>query len=443
MIAPDVRVDLVALALSIASGLFFGLLPARQVWRTDVAQAIKSGYIQTESFRHFALRDVLLIVQIAVCTLLVTASLVAVRGMLLALRVPLAILPAGATLAQADLRMGGYSGEQALPVQKRMLEAAEAIPGVTAAAVADGVPFLGGSGWFVYRWGTTEFLPSHMAFAAMTYLISPGYLNAARTKLLAGRDFTWHDAGTSPDVAIINQTFARKLFGNTPAVGQRFVLWATAKYEVVGVVEDGKYERIGEDPVPAMFLPLAQGVGGVMSSTTTVVVRSQLPQDQLTAALHQSLTNIEPGIPFTLRSWADSIDLSMIPARAAAVVLGIMGMLAAMLAVTGIFGMASYSVSKRMREQGIRMALGAQHAQVLRSLLARPVLLLLCGSSIGLATGLMAGGLLAHLISFATPHDPLVLLWVLIAMASLGALATLIPARRALAIDPARLLRES
>jgi len=351
--------------------------------------------------------------------------------------------PEGVTLAQADLRMAGYSGQEALPVQKRLLEAAAAIPGVTDAAIADSVPFQGGGDWFVYRWGTTEFLPSHMVFAADTYLISPGYLHAAETRLLAGRDFTWHDDGNSPRVAIVNQTFAQQLYGDTSALGQRFALWATAKYQVVGVVEDGKYGSIGEDPQPMMLIPLAQGVGEEMSTNATLLVRSRLPEDQITAALHRMLTGVEPGVPFAVHPWADRIDISMLPARAAAVVLGIMGLLAAMLAVTGIFGMASYSVAKRMREQGIRMALGAQRLQVLRSTLARPVLLLLFGSGIGLVAGVMTGRLLAHLISFATPRDPLVLLGVLGAMIVLGLLATFIPARRALAIDPAQLLRES
>ncbi len=443
LIVPDTRVYLVALALSIASGLLFGLLPARQVWRTDVVGAIKSGYLHTESFRRFALRDLLLVVQIVVCTLLVTATLVAVRGMTRALHVPLGFQPEGVTLAQADLRMAGYTGENALPVQKRLLDAAKAIPGVTDAAVVDTVPFLGQGDWFVYRWGTTEFLPSHMAFGASTYVISPGYLQTVKTPLVAGRDFTWHDDGNSPRVAIVNQTFARKLYGDTPAVGQRFALWATAKYEVVGVVEDGKYNSIGEDPEPMMLIPLAQGIGEVKSTFTTVIVRSQLPEDQITAALHRTLSSVEPGVPYLLQPWPDRIDLSMVPARVAATVLGIMGMLAAVLAVTGIFGMVSYSVSKRMREQGIRMALGAQRIQVLRSTLARPVVLLLCGSGIGLVAGVMMSQLLAHLISFATPREPLILIGVLCAMVLLGLLATFIPARRAVAIDPARLLRES
>jgi len=442
-IFPDARVYLAALTLSVASGLVFGLLPGRQVWQTDVMQAIKSGCLSTQSFRRFALRDVLLVIQIVVCTLLVTATLVAIRGMKRALHEPLAFQPEGVTLAWADLRMAGHTDEEILSLQKRMTDAAAAIPGVTAASVVDSVPFRGGGEWFVYRWGTTDFLPSHKAFAAQTFLIAPSYLKTAETPLLAGRDFTWHDDSKSPEVAIVNETFAHRLFGDTPAIGQRFALWETAKYEVVGVVADGKYLSFTEEPQPVMFLPLAQGVGGVMSSTATILVRSHLPADQVTAALNHTLRDIEPNAPFTIRRWADVIDLSMLPARTETAALCVMGLLSAMLAVTGVFGMASYAVSKRMREQGIRMALGAQRSQVVRSTLSRPLLLLLSGSALGLGAGVLTSGLLAHFISLATPRDPLVLFGVFLTMTLLGLLGTWIPASRALAIDPARLLRDS
>jgi predicted permease len=441
LISPDHRVYVAAMALSIVSGLLFGLLPARQVWNTDVLQTIKTGTLQSETFRGFALRDILLVVQIAVCTLLVTASLVAVRGMRRSLQVPLGFQPHNVTLAQADLRMAGYTGEQSVPLLKRMIDAASAIPGVTAAG-ADSVPFEGGGGWFVYRWGTTEFLPSHMAFGADTYLISPGYLQTAGTRLMTGRDFTWHDDKSTPGVAIINETFAHKLFGDQSAIGQRFMLWADAKYEVVGVVEDGKYGLLIEDPTPAMFFPVTQGPGGHLPTRAVVIVRSQLPQDQITAELRKAVTGIEPNVPYTIAPWDDGIDRSMIPARAATVVLSIMGMLAAMLAITGIFGMASYSVSKRLKEQGIRIALGAQHLQVIRSTLGRPVILLFLGSVIGLLLGVFTSSLMSHLVAYATPRDPLILAGVLLTMLLLGLLATFIPARRTLAIDPAQLLRE-
>ncbi|MGC2299879.1 MAG: ABC transporter permease [Acidobacteriaceae bacterium] len=441
-ITPDVRVYLMAIGLSLASGIFFGLLPSRQVWRTDVVQAIKSGYVPSESFRRFAFRDLLLTIQIVVCTFLVTASLVAVRSMVRAMRTPLGFEPDGVMLAQADLQTAGYTKANALPVQKQLLEAAQAMPGTTAAAVTDSVPFKGEGDWFVYRWGTTEFLPSHMAFAAPTFVTLPGYFRTAQVPLLAGRDFTWDDDAKAPRVAIVNQTFARMLYGKTPAVGQRFALWATAKYQVVGVAADGKTESVGEDPQPEMFIPMQQGIGEVMQTSTTVMVRSKLPEDQVAAMLQRTVSGVAPGAPWVVQPWSDAVMVSLLPSRMATEALGVMGLLAALLAVTGIFGMASYSVSRRMKEQGIRMALGAQRRQVMESILRRPVLLLVVGSAIGMGAGIAASQVMAYLISLATPRDPVVLGFVLLAMLLVGLAATWIPARRALRIDPARLLRE-
>jgi hypothetical protein len=304
------------------------------------------------------------------------------------------------------------------------------------------VPFKGEGDWFVYRWGTTEFLPSHMAFAAPTFVTLPGYFRTAQVPLLAGRDFTWDDDAKAPRVAIVNQTFARMLYGKTPAVGQRFALWATAKYQVVGVVADGKAQSVGEDPQPEMFIPMQQGIGEVMPTFATVMVRSKLPEDQVAAMLQRTVSGVAPGAPWVVQPWSDAVTVSLLPSRMATEALGVMGLLAALLAVTGIFGMASYSVSRRMKEQGIRMALGAQRRQVMESILRRPVLLLVVGSAIGMAAGIAASQVMAYLISFATPRDPLVLGFVLLAMLVVGVVATWIPARRPLRIDPARLLRE-
>jgi predicted permease len=444
LVVPDASVYLVAIVLSLASGIFFGLLPARQIWRTDVVQAIKTGYVWVESFRRFALRDVLLVIQIVVCTLLVTASAVAIRSMQRAMQVKLGFNPQGVTVAQTDLSMAGYKSDSALPVQKRMLEQVQAMPGVTTVTLSDNMPFAsGGSQWFVYRWGTTDFIPAHMAFAATTYQVAPGYLQTVQTPLVAGRDFSWQDDKNAPNVAIVNRTFARMLYGDSSPIGQKFALWETAKYQIVGEVEDGRYHSVGEKPEPMMMMPFAQGVGGNMSTGATLLVRSKLPQDQVASSLHRMLSHEVPGTPFIVRSWSDSVDVSLIPLRAITMLLGVMGLLAAVLAMTGIFGMASYSVAKRMKEQGIRIALGARRPQVMRAVLGRPLLLLVCGSILGLGAGLLTSRVIARLGSLATPSDPLVLFSVCLAMILIGVVATWIPARRMFAIDPAQLLRQA
>jgi predicted permease len=390
-------------------------------------------------FRRFTLRDLLLGLQIALCTLLVTASLVALRGMQRSLHAPIGFQPQGAMLASADMLMAGYSNDAALPLQKRMVEEALATPGVTAAGTINTPPLSGsGNTTAIYRDGTTQFGASHGALGAKFFSISPGYLRAAQTRLMAGRDITWQDDAKSPKVAVVNQVFARKLFGNASAIGQHFMTGKDGRFAIVGVVEDGKYDSLTEDPWAAVFYPLAQGT----NSRTTLVVRSQLPSADAAKALDRILTGIDPALPISISSWPASMGLVLFPARVAAASLGIMGLLAAMLAVTGTFGMAAYSVSKRMRELGIRVALGARRAQLMRSALGRPLVLLTSGSIAGLAVGMLVSRFLAQIVYQATSRDPLVLVGVLVTMSLIGVLATWIPARHALAVDPARLLRE-
>ena len=439
VVKPDASVYAVGLLLSLGSGVLFGLLPARQIWRTDAAQVMKSGSATIATFRRFTLRDVLLGVQIALCTLLVTASLVAMRGMQRSLHAPLGVEPQGVTLATTDLDMANLSGDQVIAAQKRMIDAVAQIPGVTAVGTSNTAPpSVKGGDEDVYRQGTADFRLSNSVLDAMSYPISPGYLRAAGTKLLAGRDFTWHDDAKSPKVAIVNEIFAKQMFGRSSAIGKPFLLYGGTLFQIVGVVQDGKYRTLTESPRPAMFFPLAQH----RDSSSTLVVRSRLGQSEIAADLRRTLTRTVPDLPITIQSWPDALELIYFPAQVAAAALGIMGLLAAMLAVTGIFGMAAYSVSKRMKELGIRIALGAQPAQLMRSALGRPMVLLLSGSIAGLILGALASRLLAQIVYEATPRDPVVMLGVVMTMALLGLLATWIPARRALHIDPNQLLHE-
>jgi predicted permease len=436
---PDIRVYALALLLSLASGLLFGLLPARQIWRTDAAQVIKGNSSVPALFRRLTLRDLLLGLQIALCTLLVTASLVALRGMRRSLQAPLGFQPQGAMLATTDLHMAGHSDDESLVLQKRLAEEAMRIPGVTAAGIITEIPLGGnGSSTVIYRDGTTDFRPTNVALGAKYYSISPGYLKAAETRLMAGRDVTWQDDAKAPKVAVISQFTAHKLFGNASAIGQHFVIGKDDRYEIVGVVEDGKYDSLTEDPQGAVFYPLAQAANG----DTALVVRSQLPPADVARAMDHMLTGIDPALPILISSWPNSLSLVLFPARIAAASLGVMGFLAAMLAITGIFGTAAYSVSKRMRELGIRVALGAHRGQLMRSALGRPLVLLASGSAVGLLLGMLTSRLLAQIVYQATSRDPLVLAGVIAAMMLIGLVATWIPARHALAVNPARLLRE-
>ena len=304
-VVPGLRVYLVAGVLSFASGVFPALVPARQLWRTDLVQAMRGAAAETVTGRRLTVRDVLLGVQIALCALLLTSSLVALRGMERSLHAPLGFDPHGAVLAETDMHMANYSDDASLGIQKRMLEEAARIPGVVAVGTIDETPLgTGGSSSPVYPAGSADFRPSSSPFAAKFFSISPGYLGAAGTRLTAGRDFTRHDDKHAPRVALVNETFARQLFGSSLPVGRRFLTSANS-YEIVGIVEDGKYDSLTEAPEAAMFFPVAQNP----DSDTTLVVRSRLPTAQTATALNGMLAKIDPNLPFTIQGWPGGLRL--------------------------------------------------------------------------------------------------------------------------------------
>jgi ABC-type antimicrobial peptide transport system permease subunit len=193
-----------------------------------------------------------------------------------------------------------------------------------------------------------------------------------------------------------------------------------------------------ESPEPVVYLPLSQSD----QWHTTFVMRSYRAPNEMAPELERILSAIEPDAPITVQGWPDAIAGTFFPARAATVAVGVMGLLAAMLAVTGIFGMAAYNVSRRMKELGIRVALGARTKHVISTAVGRPIILLGVGSLLGLSLGVFAKRLLGHVVYQANPLDPVVVLGAVLTMVLLGVAASVIPALRAIAIDPSRLLRE-
>ena len=437
---PDVRTYLVALGLALASGLAFGIMPVRQVMRADPWKVIRTGAASVAGFRRLTLRDVLLAVQIAICAVLVTSSLVAVRGLVRSMHSNFGFEPQSVMLVESDLHMAGYTNEQAVEVERRMLDASARIPGVTVVGYTNNLPLnLGGGDSYVYSDATTDFRPTNNAADAVDYVISPGYLSAAGTQLLAGRNLTMSDDAKAPKVALVNRQFAVKLFGSVDkAIGGHFKYWGGTRAEVVGVVEDGKYRTLTEDQQPAMFFSFQQQP----SSGTWLLVRSDRDPAEISGALERTLHGLDAGLPFAVRTWTEEMGSALFAARVATVALGVLGLLGAMLAVTGIFGMASYTVSKRLRELGIRMALGARRKQVLRAALGRAFALLSVGSVAGLVLGVLASKLLSSIVYQAAPKDPLVLSGVVLTMLLIGLTAAWIPAQKALAVDPMILLRE-
>jgi predicted permease len=437
---PDVRTYIVALALALVSGLLFGIVPVRQVMRSDPWQIIRSGMSNTAGMKRFSVRDVLLVVQIAICAVLVTSSLVAVRGLVRSMHSNFGFTPDGAMLLDTDLRMAGYADDRLPEMQRRMIDAVAAIPGVTSVGYNNQIPLgMGGSDSYVYSDSTTDYRPTNYAADAMNYDVSPGYVAAAGTRLLAGRDLAFSDDKKSPTVALVNRNFAVKLFGSVEkAIGGHFKYWGGKRAEIVGVVEDGKYRSLTEDQQPAMFFSFQQQ----HSSETWLIVRSKRNDAELATAIEKAVHTLDSSLPIAINTWNAEMNGALFAARVATIALGVLGLLGAMLAVTGVFGMASYVVSKRLRELGIRVALGASQRQILRTSLGRALLLLATGSVAGLVLGLLATRLLSYIVYQATPKDPLVLGGVGLTMLLLGLVATWIPARRALAVDPLVLLRD-
>jgi ABC-type antimicrobial peptide transport system permease subunit len=208
--------------------------------------------------------------------------------------------------------------------------------------------------------------------------------------------------------------------------------------QVVGIVEDGKYAFLTEDQQPVMFRPLLQSG----TSESWLVVRSNSQPQIMGAAIRSKLRELDAGLPSFTETWSQGMDLMMFPSRLAAVSLGVLGIMGAMLSITGIFGIAAYTVSKRRRELGIRIALGAQRRQVTQAALGRAIRVLAFGSGAGLLLGILASQVLSAIVYHASARDPLVLAGVVLAMSFLGLIGTWIPARRALSIDPLMLLRE-
>jgi predicted permease len=437
---PDVKTYAMALLLALVSGFLFGLVPVRQVLRADPWQIIRSGSSAAGRWRRFTLRDALLGMQIAICAVLITASLVAVRGLARSLQSSYGFDPQGAMLVKTDLHMGGYDGDERAMMQRRMLDAAAAIPGVTAAGYSDRLPLsIGGNDSSVFADSTTDYRPANTIADAQQFSVSPDYFRAAGTAILAGRTFTLHDEEKAPLVAVVNREFARKLFGSVEkAVGGHFKRWGGKRVEVVGVVEDGKYETLTETQQPAMFYSFLQQPSG----STWIIVRSQHAPEEVAGALQRSLRRLDPALPLDIKSWNSELGSALFAARVATVALGVLGVLGAMLAITGIFGMASYAVSKRLRELGIRIALGANRREVLRAALGRAFRLLAIGSVAGIILGVLATRVLSYIVYQATPKDPVVLGGVILSMLTVGMVAVCIPARHALAVDPMILLRE-
>jgi predicted permease len=368
-----------------------------------------------------------------------TASLVSFCGLSRSLETPLGFDPRGVAVASTDLTCARYRPEDGRAFQRRVLEELSRIPGVKAAAYANRLPLSTNNSLSVYfPEKTTDFSPSHGKMVG-NYSVSPGYFRTMETRLIAGRDFTWRDGAQTTQTAIVNETFARTVLHSREAIGWRFRFRQQGPpVEVIGMVEDGKYVALTEVPLPVVFWPAAQEYDSAM----TLVVRSSGPEQAAATRIREVVSGLDPRLPlYGVGSLTDFIGLVFLPARIATTALCAFGLLAAMLAVTGIHGMAQHAVSGQIREIGIRVAVGAGPWQVLRPLLLRTALQLAIGSCAGLLLGLAADHALASIVYQASARDPVVLAGAALGMVLIGLAATWEPARRAVSTDPLIALR--
>jgi predicted permease len=440
-IALDARICLVALLLALVSGLLFGIVPARQVMLANPYEVIKSEWNPIAGHRISA-RDALLVVQIAICAVLVTASMVAVRGLVRSLKSDVGFEPRETLVLGADLSMAGYSGDNLLLMQHRLVDTIASIPGVDHAGLVNNYPPLVYTAAFrvnAYRDDARDLSQSNVAATPYSYDVSPGYFEAAGTRLLAGRSFTWHDDRNAARVSIANRHFALMMFGSVKrAVGSYYRNQHGNRIQIVGVAEDGKYMSLTEDQQPAVFRPFLQSSANLVH----VVVRSRRDPEALALAMRVKLREMDAGLPVDIQTWSALLNVVLFPARVATMALGSLGVMGGILSITGIFGMAAFSVNKRLKELGIRIALGARRTEVLSAALGRALRLLAVGSVAGLIFGVLASQVMASIVYQATPHDPIVLAGVVLAMALLGLVATWLPAQHALSVNPSILLRE-
>ncbi|HEX4581700.1 MAG TPA: ABC transporter permease, partial [Acidobacteriaceae bacterium] len=300
----DGTVYAVALLMSLISGLLFGAVPITQVLRTNPYELVKSGSAARVG-RRITVRDVLLTVQIAICAVLVTSSMVAVRGLIHTLHSNFGFEQHNAVLVAADLHMAGYSGDRVAPMQRCMIDAVAAIPGVESVGLSDALLLNDTSASTVFNDRTTDMRSSNAAASVFMYHISPDYLRAEGTALLAGRAFTWNDAKDLPRVAVVNRQFARKMFGSVKsAIGGHYKMPDGSRIQVVGIAQDGKYGGITEDPQMAMFLPIAQWP----SNSNWLVVRSSRDPQQMGAAIRNTLHQLDAGLPVDIEKRYDEIS---------------------------------------------------------------------------------------------------------------------------------------
>ena len=427
--------------LAVLTTVLFGLLPAFRATRASPSEALKSGGRGLTAGRErFDMRRGLVAVQVAVSLVLLVGALLFVRSFQKLITLDAGFRQDGILITQInftklDLPHGGW-----LELRRELLTRLRAIPGVQSAADTNLIPVSGNTSNNTVLDDKDD---SHKG-NAWTNFISPGYFQTLGTPLLTGRDFNDRDTTASPRVAIVNQEFVRKFLGGGAPIGRTFRTWQppgtpVPAYEIVGTVEDTKYQDLHEEAQPITYFPVAQSEHPWQISR--ILIRSDLDLSGLTSSIKAVLDQFNPALDIEFHSFKTQIRDSLLQDRLMAALSSFFALLAALLAAVGLYGVISYLVVQRTTEIGIRVALGAQRGDVLRMVLRDAGLTTLFGLVAGAALALATAQVTRSLLFGLKPRDPLTIASAVMLLAAIAALAAFIPAKRAAKVDPMVALR--
>ncbi len=441
VIGLDGRILTFTFAISVVTGLLFGLFPALEASRTDVVGAIKQESLAGEG--RGWLRKTLVASQVALSVLSLVAAGLFLRSMAHTMRIDPGFNPENVTTLAVNLGREGYDEARGTLFYQQMVERASGLPGVASAAVAESIP-LGGAQIqrSVYLNGTGA--ADQDRRLATTNYVSPGYFETTGIRIVRGRAFTSTDVANSPSVAVINETMARQFWPDEEAVGKRFWFFGDEEAtQVVGIARDSKVGFLGEDPAPLAYEPMYQDY----RTAASLLVRTSGLATGMAASLRGMVSELDPGLTIlNVRTLDEQVRASMTGQQTLTTLVGVFGGVALLLASMGLYGVASYWVSHRTREIGVRMALGAQPGRMVMLVVRQSLTVVAFGLIAGLAVAGLAtaalGSQISALLIGVSPTDPGTFGGTVAILLLVGVLACLVPALRAARIDPLLALRQ-
>jgi putative ABC transport system permease protein len=428
-------------ALAFFTTLLFGLVPALKATNTAPGEALKSGARgMTASREKFGLRRMLVVSQVALSLVLLVAALLFVRSLRNLYTRDAGFNAGGVLIANLDFTRLKIPEEQRGEFEARLVERAAQMPGVTAVAGAIETPLSDSYSNDNVLGETGE----RLAPARMNY-ISPGYFHALGTPLLAGRDFSAQDTGTSPAVAIVNQAFVDKYLGGHDALGKTFRMQQAKgdpvpRFEVVGVVKNAVYNDIHEQLPPTTYFPLTQPIHG--NPWVSLVVRSPEQVIAVENTVKDAVASINPEVDIEFHVFSAQVDAALKQDQLMATLTGFFGGLAGLLAIIGLYGVISYMVAQRRNEIGVRMAMGAQRRDVLNMVMRDAASMVGVGLVVGGVLAMVCAKWAASMLFGLKPRDPVTFVVCAVALAIVATAASLVPARRAAKLDPWTALRD-